>query len=88
MSRGSREERRLARLRLQLAAARVDDGIVRAVTGPTVGLAALAGLLAGLLPGDALAGLGRGLLAALGPGALAGSRGSPDAGLHERRPAA
>jgi hypothetical protein len=88
MSRGSRDERRLARLRLQLAAARVDDGLVRAVTGPTVGLAALAGLVAGLLPGDALVALSRGFLAALGSGPLAGSRGSTDAGLHERRPAA
>jgi len=78
MSGGSRDARRLARLRLQLAAARVDEGLAAVVAGPAVGLAALAGLVVGLLPGDALASLGRGLLAALGSGALAGAR-APDA---------
>jgi len=68
-------DRRLARLRLQLAAQRVDDELASVARAPVLAVAALAGLVVGLLPGETLAGLGRGLLTGLATGV--GAKASP-----------
>jgi len=88
MSRGSPDRRELARLRLQLAAARLDEEISTMVTAPTLGLAALAGLVAGLVPGDLLSLLGRGLLAVLGSASTAASTESAQSRAEDDRSAA